>query len=278
MLSFVSLLISTNVQIYAHDVTVDDLSNMSNLSDNAIIITSENEHMIGSNEYDAELNMTYSEVLNLYNDYIGTTISLNNIDAENVSEDSLEGFLQYAIENGVIEDTTAEKAALSKAFYRTQFKAAVAAGNALGYTTAADFLDHSLQDNPSSFICDSSTSYASQILNSEEIQSIISSFKASVSGTSLTTKNMSGSIALDSTTDLHLAYNNVDYVVFGAKTNGVWDVSVTITDTYDFKHEEWKNAMTDNAVVTMINNYAYDAQQVGAIVPYTIRVTARTSF
>lgn len=278
MLSIAAMLSSSSVLISANATAVDNMSNKNQLSEKTIVITSENEDMIGSKNYDSEINMTYAEVLELYDEYLEEKVSLNSIADENVPEYSVDEFLQYAIATGAIEDTVAEKAALNKAFYRAEFKVAVAAGNTLGYTTAATLLDHSLQDAPSNFICDSSTSYAKQILNSDEVKSILNSFKNSVSGTSLTTKNMSGSVALDSTTDLLLAYHNVNYVVFGAKTNGVWEVSITVTDTYNFEHEEWENAMTDNAVITMINNYAYGAQEVGAIVPYTIRITARTSF
>ena len=160
LLCIVALFFSSSVQIYANDVTLDNIKSTTQLSEKYILITNENEDMIGSENYDFKINMSYEEVIELYNDYLETKISLNNVIDEKFSEDSLDEFLKYAIKTGVIDDTVEEKTALTKAFYRTQFKAAVAAGNTLGYTTAANLLDHSLQDNPSSFTCGSNTSYA----------------------------------------------------------------------------------------------------------------------
>lgn len=36
--------------------------------------------------------------------------------------------------------------------------------------------------------------------------------------------------------------------------------------------------MTDNVAVTALNNYAAYAQDIGAIVPYNITVTVKTTF
>ena len=83
---------------------------------------------------------------------------------------------------------------------------------------------------------------------------------------------------LNSTTDLHLAYNNVNYSATGVKSNGKWTLTITFTDTYDFDAQSWKNAMTDNALVTILNNYAAYAQSIGAIVPYNVTVTVQTTF
>ena len=83
---------------------------------------------------------------------------------------------------------------------------------------------------------------------------------------------------LNSTTDLHLAYNNVNYSATGVKSNGTWTLTITFTDTYDFDAQSWKNAMTDNALVTILNNYAAYAQSIGAIVPYNVTVTVQTTF
>lgn len=83
---------------------------------------------------------------------------------------------------------------------------------------------------------------------------------------------------MNSTTDLHLAYNKVSYYVTGIKSNGVWTLTITFRDTYDFEKQAWENAMTDNVVVTALNNYAAYAQDIGAIVPYGITVTVRITF
>lgn len=88
----------------------------------------------------------------------------------------------------------------------------------------------------------------------------------------------SGSTTLNSTEDLHLAYNKISYTIYGTKTNNVWTMRVVFNDTYDFEKAPWKNAMTSSAAVTAINNYAAYAQSLGAIVPYDIKVTVATTF
>ena len=91
-------------------------------------------------------------------------------------------------------------------------------------------------------------------------------------------RTTSGSTTLNSTTDLHLAYNKVSYVASGTKSNGKWTLTIKFKDTYNFEKQAWENAMTDNVVVTALNNYAAYAQDIGAIVPYDITVTVKTTF
>ncbi|MEQ2543297.1 hypothetical protein WMO27_18525, partial [Lachnospiraceae bacterium CLA-AA-H183] len=74
---------------------------------------------------------------------------------------------------------------------------------------------------------------------------------------------------------LWIVYN---YSATGVKSNGKWTLTITFTDTYDFDAQSWKNAMTDNALVTILNNYAAYAQSIGAIVPYNVTVTVQTTF
>ena len=80
-------------------------------------------------------------------------------------------------------------------------------------------------------------------------------------------------------TDLYLAYHNMDYSIYGKKSGNTWTLTVTLTDTYDFDAQAWKNKMSRNPAVTVINNYAAYAQSIGAIVPYdiTVKVTAKVT-
>jgi hypothetical protein len=139
-------------------------------------------------------------------------------------------------------------------------------------------LNHSLQDNPSNLSYGSTTDMAKQIAGSTECTTIVNQFKSDVTGTNYVRKTNSGTTTLNSTTDLHLAYNNVNYSATGVKSNGKWTLTITFTDTYDFDAQSWKNAMTDNALVTILNNYAAYAQSIGAIVPYNVTVTVQTTF
>ena len=90
---------------------------------------------------------------------------------------------------------------------------------------------------------------------------------------------MSGSVAFTDDTDLYLAYHNMDYSIYGKKSGNTWTMTVTLTDTYDFDAQAWKNKMSRNPAVTVINNYAAYVQSIGAIVPYdiTVKVTAKVT-
>lgn len=230
-----------------------------------------------SSEYNEVIGMTDDEVLSLYDEFLATRPGVVSEDQE-MSQEVLEEFAQYAVEQGAIEDTAVQKAAITKALVRSEFKAVVAGGKAKGDTTAAALLDHSLQDHPSNLSYDEYTTYAKQIKQSTEFNTIVNNFRSYVTGRKLAQRMESGSTTLNSTEDLHLAYNKVSYVIYGTKKNNVWTMRVVFSDKYDFEKAPWKNAMTSNAAVTAINNYAAYAQSLGAIVPYDIKVTVTTTF
>lgn len=221
---------------------------------------------------------TQTELYEMYLAYLDEIATTTRAKAE-PSKESVEAFVQYAIEEGVIEDTPSERAAVTKAVVRSSFAAVVTGGRTLGYTTAATYLDHSLQDEPADLSYKSTSSYANQILSATECFYIIMDFNAEVAGKGLTYHRMTGDTTLNSTTDLHLSYNKVSYTATGVKSsNGKWTLTIVFNDTYDFKEEEWKNEMTAADAVTALNNYAAYAQSIGAIVPYDITVTVSTTF
>lgn len=230
-----------------------------------------------SSEYDEVIGMTDNEVRNLYDEFLADRPEVVSEDQE-MSQEVLEEFAQYAVERGAIEDTAVQKAAITKALVRSEFKVVVTGGKAKGDTTAAALLDHSLQDHPSNLSYDEYTTYAKQIKQSTEFNTIVNNFKSYVTGRKLYQRVESGSTTLNSTEDLHLAYNKISYTIYGTKTNNVWTMRVVFNDTYDFEKVPWKNAMTSSAAVTAINNYAAYAQSLGAIVPYDIKVTVATTF
>ena len=84
-------------------------------------------------------------------------------------------------------------------------------------------------------------------------------------------------VALFQTNHLIKGNNKVINYATGIKSNGVWTLTITFRDTYDFEKQAWENAMTDN-IVTALNNYAAYAQDIGVIVPYGITVTVRITF
>lgn len=243
-----------------------------------VAITDETEDFYSNEDiYNDSISLYDSEALALYEQYLEqapTSIS----EGEDFAVAALEGFAQYAVDEGIIEDTVVQRATITKAVVRAEFKLVVAGGNTLGYTAAATLLNHSLQDSPTNLSYGSTTDMAKQIANSSECAAIVNQFKSDVTGTSYVRKTNSGTTTLNSTTDLHLAYNNVNYSATGVKSNGTWTLTIKFTDTYDFDAQAWNNAMTDNALVTILNNYAAYAQSIGAIVPYDVTVTVVTTF
>lgn len=230
-----------------------------------------------ANDYNETIKMTDEQVLEYFDEFLSSQPSVASVEGT-ITQETLNAFAQYAVDEGIIADTAEQRGAITKAVVRASFAVVVAGGDLVGYDTAADFLDHSLQDSPSDLSYGSTSSYATQILNSSECKKIISDFKTYVTGKNLSGRTTSGSTTLNSTTDLHLAYNKVSYVASGTKSNGTWTLTIKFTDTYDFEKQAWENAMTDNAVVTVLNNYAAYAEDIGAIVPYDITVTVKTTF
>ena len=227
-----------------------------------------------TNEYIDELGITRIELQELYNAFLKEYPSM----CDESETDRINAFVNYAVDEGIIEDTTGQRTATMKETIRNNLLLVALGGDVLGYTTASDYLEHSLQDTLSDLYYLSGTKYATQIYNSIEFSRIQSAFLLNVRGTNYIEYYMSDSTILNSTTDLKLAYNKVDYIVEGRKNNGVWTVTVTFTDIYDFEYQPWENAMTDNTLVTILNNYAASGQSLGAVVPYDIKVVVKYTF
>lgn len=274
---------SLTIPVFAADIDVPEGTAIPEDFDcvddnNYVEITDDSVSALSFNDsYEESIGMTDEEALELFNDYLSSLPETYSETAPSSAE-HLDDFVEYAVEEGIIEDTPVQRAAITKAVVRAQFKIVASAGKALGFKTAGTFLNHSLQDKPSNLSYGSSTSYASQISKSSECKKIVNSFKSYVKGKKLTARRTSGSTTLNSTTDLHLAYNKVSYVASGTKKNGTWTLTITFSDTYDFEKQAWKNAMTNNPAVTILNNYAAYAQSLKAIVPFKVKVTVKTTF
>ena len=239
------------------------------------MITSDKVNIIP--EISAGLEISDQELERSWNVYVKSYL---HKEEGTVSIQDIENYVQYAVDNNIIQDTPQARVALDKAVVRTFFKGVANAGKLLGFKTAGDLLLHSLQDYPSNLFYSYTSKQAKQIQNASECKKIVSDFQKYVSGKKLSQRGTSGSTTLNSTTDLHLAYNRVSYVASGSKNKktGVWTLSIVFKDKYDFEKQAWKNAMTSNPIVTEINNMAAEAQKIKAIVPYDIKVTVKTTF
>ena len=76
-----------------------------------------------SNEdiYNASISMYDSEALALYNQYLEQAPASIS-EGEDFAVAALEGFTQYAVEEGIIEDTVEQRAAITKAVVRAEFR------------------------------------------------------------------------------------------------------------------------------------------------------------
>lgn len=151
-------------------------------SDVYVEITDDSMELLSLDDsYEDTIGMTDEEAIQLYNDYLASlpeTVSETNI----YSEEHLNAFVEYTVEQGIIEDTAVQRAGITKAIVRAQFKTVVTAGKALGYKTAGTLLNHSLQDSPSNLSYGAKTTFASQISKSSECKKIVNSFKSYVKG------------------------------------------------------------------------------------------------
>ena len=69
--------------------------------------------------------------------------------------------------------------------------------------------------------------------------------------------------------DLHLGVGKANYVIsFVRIKKDVYDVTVTISDTYDF--DEYRDSVS---LSNMLNNWGYDRQKKGDITPFYWRLT-----
>ncbi len=245
-----------------------------------LVITPENEQHydnIFSKDkirVDKVTGLTYKELLDLYNKYS----SKNKIDKETLefnAEEDLNNFVQYMVDNGIIPDSQQAKQDISIAFLRAQFNLAASIGEKLGYEHAADFLRHSLQDDPEDLYFAPGTEVSDWILESDEVQSLISDFQDYVTGRSLSRRFTSGSTILNSDRDYFLALNKVDYRIDGVKSGRRWNLDIDIIDEYDFDYS-WE--YVDELIATIVNNYAALAEDLGAIVPYDIRINMEDYF
>jgi len=223
-------------------------------------------------EYKREFGITSKEMLKMYDDYVRSEYGELSKD-DYYSVEFLEEFADEAVRKGIIDDTPVQRAAITKALLRASMQVVADCGNAMGYTTAAALLSHSLQDNPSNLSYGYTSSYATQIQYSSECNSIVNSVKSYVRGRNISYYSLSSSTTLNSTTDLFLSYNKVNYEVTARRVGKRWNLTIVFTDRYDFEIQAWSNSMTDNNAVTIMNNYAAMAQSMGAIVPYNISVT-----
>lgn len=283
-----SLIFSVSLPTFANtdEIMMDEMeyideSDIYTSTETEIMITGDLEAFLLSEDIVNEsINMTDEQVLDLYEQY---TLD-NNITEEDFSVENLENFAYYAVAHNIIDDSDIARVGITKSLVRAQFRIFANLGNRAGFKTASQLLRHSLQDNPKKLGFLSSSAVSKRVKQSSECKSIIRDIRSAVKGVEQTDYTTSGSTTLNSTRDLHLAFNKVDYEANGKVVHQIgkrkkWEFRIEFTDTYDFDVQSWNNEMSPNSkAITILNNYAAFAQSLGAIVPYDVSVLVKVTF
>lgn len=161
---------------------------------------------------------------------------------------------------------------LDKWLYRYQLSRWSEALIDAGLPMSGAFLFHSLQDEPSELVYEAGEGYSNTVKNSEVIKNFIKSFRSELPSSG-NYYSKTGSLTLDKPVDVYLSLNKVSYIAGAEKINGSWKVYLRLYDTYDFEHQNYTTSNgVPSAFVTWVNNHAADAQEAGAIVPYSITI------
>lgn len=238
---------------------------------------------------------SYQEVsqdmaMEIWKQYIAEApMNISSIATKAQAASFVDGYVQYAVDNGYIEDTPAQRASIGVAFARGILTIAANAGG-LAYPIAGEFLKHSLQDNPEDLVYDSSSSCAEKIANSTEFQALVDDAKSFASSVESTTVGqvLTDSTTLQSTVDLLLAFRAVGYTSYlkrDSSNKNLWHFKVVFEDTYDFDSGGWSDVWDElktggliQGGAEVLNMVAEAAMDIGAIVEYDIEVTVETSF
>ena len=190
-----------------------------------------------------------------------------------------EEFINYAIEKGLIDNNPQIIQSLyidpyttTKAMLRAEFKACATAGRTLGYTFAAECLNHSLDSNPNDVTYYSNSLQSYKVKTSSAYKNLVSSLGKTLKVTSTSSYSDDGSFILSDPKDVFYAINKADYYITAYKYGGYWEVSIEITDTYNYEMASTMGKGMGGSFATYLNNYATIAQSFGVINEYDITI------
>lgn len=200
------------------------------------------------------------------------------------SEDMMTAYLDYLVTQGVIDNTDEAREIAENSIkqdLRDDIHSAMLVAGAYGkWPMASGFLSHSLNDAPPDLTYQSGSTYSNKVLNTIEMQGIISNVYRALSSTTGSYYTTSGSDKFEShgttdSQDAFLAIHYFNYSVSAIKNSatGKWSIRITLTDVYDYEiHSGYGNPWDT------INNTAAVAQSMGAIVPYNITINIQITY
>lgn len=92
--------------------------------------------------YEGMLGLSESQIMKLYDDFL--IYNMRQMDRTVANDNSLEAFAEYAVSQGIIEDTPEQREAITKSLVRTSLSLAASDAETIGLTTASACLRHSL--------------------------------------------------------------------------------------------------------------------------------------
>ena len=173
-----------------------------------------------------------------------------------------EGTLVYRMQRSIV-------GTINKSIVRAEFYTGAIALYSAGYDMSGDFLRHSLNDTPSDLNFPIYSPESEKVHWSSAFQGELQKFKNSLPsyGTYVTRKT---SVALDTPTDLKLSLHNVSITFAAQNIYGMWRIVTEVKDLYNFEYQIYDGNGISSTFITLANDYAYAAQNTGAIVPYDI--------
>lgn len=155
-------------------------------------------------KYKTNLSPKVKEEFQKYFSYKLKNENINPSDIYVPTVQEIQEFVDYAARNGIIENSPAQKASITKEVVRASMKIVAAAGKNAGYKLAAECLDHSLQDYPSSVTYSDGSWQCNIVKTGTAYKNLITTVKNTLRNYSSNSYSTTGSMVLNSPTDLFL--------------------------------------------------------------------------
>jgi RHS repeat-associated protein len=273
----------------------DAYGNMLSMADSSrISLGTKNPFRFKSYYYDEETKFYYLNS-RYYDPFTGRFINADTLDVLGVDQGSLLQYNLFAycfnnpvnmvdyngdfpkwIITGIIHCALTARAGLyGWAQYYFAKGAISAAGNTFlaykGYSLSREMFNHGMWGygrTPSSSI---NNLLISRLKSSSDMKKAIENIMKSATGNSI---NQNGEVEFTITeknnADLYYSLQHISFNVQGTKSNGVWDLTITVSDRYDFDSIRSFSGLSFGSVA---NDLGWAMQRIGMVVPYNISVS-----
>lgn len=159
---------------------------------------------------------------------------------------------------------------------RASGKQAAAVASSLGLRMIGTTFGNGFQDIPPDLSWSAGTEFSDEMKYSNQYKNLVAEIKSELSYNSGTYWSNSSSIAFSDPEDVWLSLHAMDYLAAAEKINGKWKIYIRFYDTYNFEYQN--SSSYPQAIVAWANNWAVDAQELGALNPYTITAYTQETY